>query len=97
MTWTKESLWNLRKEIVFNSLYYADYRNSFGVDEHKCCDFFDGYGWQLHYLMECDGREDVGNKYWLYFDEYDNAENLWNFYCDCSCDGNEPLPIEEEI
>ena len=34
--WFKEEyLWELRQEIVLGSLYYADYRNSFGIDEHK--------------------------------------------------------------
>lgn len=41
--WTKDELVELRKQIVLNSIYYADYRNDFGVDEHKVCDFFDGF------------------------------------------------------
>ncbi len=42
--WFKEEyLWELRQEIVLGSLYYADYRNSFGIDEHKVCDFFTSF------------------------------------------------------
>lgn len=41
--WTKDELVELRKQIALNSVYYADYRNDFGVDEHKVCDFFDGF------------------------------------------------------
>ena len=40
---TCETLWNLRMEISLCSMYYADFRNSFGIDEHAVCDFFDGY------------------------------------------------------
>ena len=40
---TRETLWNLRMEICLYSLYYTDFRNSFGIDEHAVCDFFDGY------------------------------------------------------
>lgn len=42
--WFKaEYLWELRQEIVLGSLYYADYRNSFGIDEHKVRDFFTSF------------------------------------------------------
>ena len=44
---TKDELWALRQEIKLGSLFYADYRNSFDIDEHPVCDFFDGY---LEYL-----------------------------------------------
>lgn len=44
---TKDELWALRQEIKLGSLFYADYRNSFGIDTHPVCDFFDGY---LEYL-----------------------------------------------
>lgn len=44
---TKDELWVLRQEIKLGSLFYADYRNSFGIDTHPVCDFFDGY---LEYL-----------------------------------------------
>lgn len=34
--WFKEEyLWELRQQIVLNSFYVADYRNSFGIDEKK--------------------------------------------------------------
>lgn len=34
--WFKEEyLWELRQQIVLNSLFVADYRNSFGIDEKK--------------------------------------------------------------
>ena len=33
----------LQKQIVMGSLYYADYENSFGVDEHEVAAYADGY------------------------------------------------------
>lgn len=42
--WLKEEyLWELRQEITLGSLCYADYRNSFGIDERKVCDFFTSF------------------------------------------------------
>ncbi len=42
--WLKqEFLWKLRQEIVLGSIYVADYRNSFGINEHKVCDFFTSF------------------------------------------------------
>ena len=40
---TDEELIALRKEIRLGSLFYRDYDNSFGIDEHEVCDFFDGF------------------------------------------------------
>lgn len=40
---TDEELVALRKEIRLGSLFYRDYNNSFGIDEHEVCDFFDGF------------------------------------------------------
>ena len=40
---TYEQLKQLREEITLNSLYVRDYKNSFGIDPSKVCDFF--YGW----------------------------------------------------
>ena len=88
---TLEEVLELRKEIPLCSIYYADYRNSLGVEEHDCCDFFDGYADFIEELMEEDGLDDEH-----YFDNlwmYDNTETLteW-FYCFDYC----PLWVEEE-
>ena len=90
---TKDTLWRLRMEIRLCSLYYADYRNSFGIDRHAVCDFFDGYADFLEELMreEIPDYNDAG-----YFDrlpQYDNAENLWAWY---GCFDEEPLPLPVE-
>lgn len=88
--WNKKNLWELRQEICLNSLYIDDYENSFGVQARKCCDFFDSYLDFLSELMDDDGYSD--NDFFDMLDDYDNGENLWEWYC---CYDNEPLPIEE--
>ena len=42
MGFTKETLWTLRKEIVLNSLFIADYRNSLNIDPHMLCNYGGG-------------------------------------------------------
>lgn len=49
---TQDELWALRKEIVLNSLFIHDYRNSFGISPKSACDFFDGYVSFLEELAE---------------------------------------------
>lgn len=60
---TRETLWNLRMEICLCSLYYTDFRNSFGIDEHTVCDFFDGYADYLEELMNGDEAGRGGNHF----------------------------------
>lgn len=54
---TKDMLWQLRMEIRLCSLYYADYRNSFGIERRAVCDFFDGYADFLEELMREENPE----------------------------------------
>lgn len=61
----KNNLKKLRKEIILNSLFLADYENSFNVSPEDCCDFFDGF---LNYYDD------------LEIDQVDNIENLLNYY-----------------
>lgn len=39
MGFTKESLWALRREVMLNSLFIADYRNSRHIDPHVAATF----------------------------------------------------------
>ena len=90
---TKDELWTLRQEIKLGSLFYADYRNSFGIDEHPVCDFFDGF---LEYLDQEIQETIPGYDDAHFFDHlpaYDNADNLWDWYNMFETD---PLPITEE-
>lgn len=69
-TLNSAELWEIRKSIVLNSIYLADY----AVDGYNTKDiayFFDGY---VEYLGEM--SEEYGNDW----DTYDNEENLWRWY-----------------
>lgn len=46
----------LYKEVSFGSMYLADYRNSFYIDEHEVCDFCDDY---LSHLGEDESENTV--------------------------------------
>ena len=63
-----------------NSLYYSDFHNSFGLDTHSVSDFFDGWLDFVEELMVEDGHKDAGDKFFDYFDQYDNAETLEQWY-----------------
>jgi len=76
----KIQLNRLRDDIVLNSLFIADYNNRYGIDPNDVCNFFDGYMSYLgelekeKYGKELDNIED-------FFNEFDNIENLWDWYC----------------
>ena len=75
--WTKEKLWDLRQEIVLGSLFYIDYKNSFGIPKEICCNFFDGFIDDCFDIEnENNGLTDLNDIY----DKYDNAEDLWNYF-----------------
>lgn len=77
---TTDELWELRQEIVLNSIYVSDYENSFGYHKEDMCLFFDSY---LSYL--CELMEEMGiasEDHLKCLDEFDNPDNLQNWY-DC--------------
>lgn len=90
---SEETLWKLRQEIKLGSLFIADYRNSFGVDPHKVCDFFDGF---LEFVEE-EMREDHPRfndaDFWELLPNYDTPEYLLDWYC---CFEEDPLAKDEE-
>ena len=75
---TMEDLWALRQEIVLNSLFIADYENTFGIDAHSVCDFFDSFMSYAQELEKEDGFENETIE--EFFDRYDTPENLWDWY-----------------
>ena len=76
---TKEDLWALRGEIVLCSLFVADYRNSFGIDEYSVCEFFGGF---ISFAEECERDEGFADESPdEFFKRYDNADLLWEWYC----------------
>ena len=74
----KDTLWELRQQIVLNSLYTADFKNTFGFSAKSVQDFFDGY---MSYIWElcC---EDRGHQTTLQMvlDDYDNPDNLLDYF-----------------
>lgn len=74
---TKGDLWELRREIVLNSLFVNDYENSFGFSSKSMCDFFESYMehlWNLAYEEYANPTIDI------VFEEFDNADNLYDWY-----------------
>ena len=92
MSWSENKLWALRQQITLGSIYFKDYQNELGVEEHTCSDFFDGYLDYLEELMKEDGIPD--DRAWDYLKYYDTREELWNWY---GCFEEDPLPITMEV
>ena len=77
---TKQQLEKLRKEVVLGSLYYSDYANSFEIDTHVLCDFFDGYLEELQFQMAEEIEDYTDEHFFDYISEYDNIETLFDYY-----------------
>jgi hypothetical protein len=77
---TKQDLTKLRKEIVLNSLYISDYRNSFGFREDSVCAFFEGYVDYITELAEEDGFVFTDNNFFDMVNKYDTEDNLLSWY-----------------
>lgn len=80
MRFTKETLWALRKEIVLNSLFIADYRNILHIDPYLLCSFFDGFLEEVETQMEEEipGFKDA--QFFDYLPAYDTLDRLWDYY-----------------
>lgn len=84
---TADEIIALRKQIVLNSIYYADYQNDFDVDSHDVCDFFDGF---LEFIT-CEAEENgenYDNDFSALLAKYDNEYYLREW---CSCFDDAPL------
>ena len=81
---TREDLQKLRKEIVLNSLFLVDYRNSFGISRESVAAFFDGYYdfiWELAYEKaeeEGKGTSHLTHNYVV--ENFDNTDTLEEWY-----------------
>lgn len=73
----KQDLEQLRNEIVLNSLYISDYNNSFNIDPHSVCDFFDGF---ISYMEELTSEINPNITYDEMFEKCDNTETLFEWY-----------------
>jgi hypothetical protein len=79
---TTNELWDLRRQIVLNGHYIADYENDFNFNAHQVSQFFDGY---VDYLCEL-ATEKYGHiedeQFIDILDEFDTIENLKSWF-DC--------------
>ena len=95
---TQDDLWALRQQIVLNSLFIADYRNDFEIDENSVCEFFDSFISYAQELEKEDGYENESIE--EFFERYDNPDDLWEWYCcyeDFSWVRYEPEEEKEQI
>ena len=76
---TQEDLWKLRKQIVLNSLFIADYENDFEFNSFDISHFMGGYYDYLQELMEEDNCTDLSK-----YDKEDNLLSWFNCYDDLS-------------
>lgn len=79
---TKEELWDLRKEIVLNSLFTSDYENTHHILPKDVQDFFDGYIEYLYELAEENGEKPDIQDLCIKYDNPDNLENWYNCFED---------------
>lgn len=68
-----EKLLQLKGEIVLNSVFLADYRNTFDIDESEAYDFFSSY---VEYLDELAKENGEGLDIFDLVKKYDTKENL---------------------
>lgn len=89
---SEENLWKLRQEIKLGSLFVSDYRNSFGIEPHKVCDFFEGFLKFVGEMMQgdCSSYDDAA--FWELLPDYDQPEWLLDWYY---CFEEDPLPVPE--
>ena len=79
---TREELWDLRNEIVLNSLYTSDYENTHHILPKDAQDFFDGYVEYLYELAEENGEKPDIQDLCIKYDNPDNLENWYNCFED---------------
>ena len=90
--WLKdEIIIDLRKQIYLNSLFFSDYENSYGIDSHQVCNFFDGFIDYISELMDEDGVSD--EDFFNNLDKYDTTDNLLEWY---GCFDENPFTLEVE-
>lgn len=89
---SEENLWKLRQEIKLGSLFVSDYRNSFGIDPHKVCDFFEGFLEFVEEKMREDHPGSDDKDFWELLPDYDTPEYLLDWYY---CFDEDPLPVPE--
>lgn len=71
----------LTKDIIWNSIYYADYWNRYGIDTHIVCDFADGYlEWLCEEFQDEIDRNDINTIFAVLDREVRNNKGGYSFY-----------------
>lgn len=70
---SEQEICQLKKEIIFGSMNYKDYKNNQGLNYYEVCDFFDGY---MEYLWILASEDDVDD-----ISDFDNDERLMECFC----------------
>ena len=71
----------LTKDIVWNSIFYSDYENRYGIDTHVVSDFADGYlDWLCEVFVEEIERDDINDIFRVLDREVRNNKGGYSFY-----------------
>lgn len=71
----------LTKDIVWNSIFYGDYENRYGIDTHVVCDFADGYlEWLCEEFEEEIDKNDIKTIFRVLDREVRNNKGGYSFY-----------------
>ena len=71
----------LTKDIVWNSLFYGDYKNRYGIDEHIVSEFADGYlEWLCGEFEEEIDDNDIDTLFKVLDREVRNNKGGYSFY-----------------
>ena len=77
--YTIDELWDLRNQIVVNSVFLHDYENNNGIDEQSLYEFFNGYH---DYMWELANENIENPTFDSVFNQFDNKDVLYEwFYC----------------
>ena len=72
-------------------MFFSDYENSYGIDSHQVCNFFEGFIDYISELMDEDGMSD--EDFFNNLDKYDTPDNLIAWY---GCFDENPFTLEVE-
>ena len=71
----------LTKDIIWNSMFYSDYENRYGIDIHIVSDFADGYiEWLCEEFAEEIDRNDINTIFRVLDREVRNNKGGYSFY-----------------
>ena len=71
----------LTKDIIWNSIFYGDYENRYGIDTHVVCDFADGYlEWLCEEFEEEIDKNDIKTIFRVLDREVRNNKGGYSFY-----------------